>query len=81
MFQMASTSKGDGVKTRHASGSKLCDFLGGPAEFLKSEVPTVRDVMKKGLLLKKELIENSINRRNLTVRELSEKLAEEVMVK
>ena len=49
MFQMASTSKGDGAKTRHASGSKLRDFLGGPAEFLESEVPALRDVMRKGL--------------------------------
>ena len=82
MFQMVSTSKGDGVKTRHTSVSKLRDFLGGPAKFLESEVPTLRDVMRKGLLLQeKELIEKSVNRRNLTVRELSEKLAEEVMVK
>ena len=75
MFLMASTSKGDGVKTRQASGSKLRDFLGGPAEFLESDVPTLRDVMRKGLLLQeKELIEKSVNRRNLTGRELSEKL-------
>ena len=54
MFQMTSTSKGDGVTTRHASGSKLWDFLGGPAEFLESEVPTLRDVMRKGLLLQEK---------------------------
>ena len=54
MFQMASTSKGDGVKTRHASGSKLHDFLGGPAECLQCEVPTLRNVLRKGLLLQEK---------------------------
>ena len=41
-------------KTRHSSGSKWKDFIGPAKEFNPSEVPTLRAVLQKGLLLKDE---------------------------
>ena len=46
------SSKG-GSKTRQQSGSKLQDFVGAGKELDPSEVPTLRSIIKKGILIKK----------------------------
>ena len=40
--------------TRHSSGSKWKDFIVPAKEFNPSQVPTLRAVLQKGLLLKDE---------------------------
>ena len=52
---MASTSKmKQTVKTRNGSGTKLSEYPGGVKNFLISEIPTLRDVLRKGVLLQEE---------------------------
>ena len=45
------SSKG-GLKTRHQSGSKLQDYVGPGKELNASEVPTLRAIIQKGILIK-----------------------------
>ena len=49
------SSKG-GLKTRHQSGSKLQDYVGPGKEMDTTEVPTLRSVIQKGILIKKVAI-------------------------
>ena len=39
------------AKTRLASSTKLANYLGAGKDFDSSEVPTLRDVLRKGILL------------------------------
>ena len=39
------------AKTRLASSTKLANYLGAGKDFDPSEVPTLRDVLRKGILL------------------------------
>ena len=41
-----------GARTRHQSGSKLRELVGAGKEFLLSEVPTLRAVIQRGILIK-----------------------------
>ena len=38
-------------KTRHSSGTKISDFLGGGRKLLESELPTVKCAMRAVLYL------------------------------
>jgi hypothetical protein len=58
----AGTSKagaGSGPRTRHQSGNKLVDLVGPGKEFNPSEVPTLRAVMQKGILIKESMLEGT----------------------
>ena len=42
------------AKTRHASGSKMEEYLGTAKDFLHTEVPTLRDCLRLALFIQKE---------------------------
>ena len=44
------------VKTRRHSASKLSEFVGPTKEFLPSEVPTLRAIIQRGLLVRDRLL-------------------------
>ena len=45
---------GVGVRTRHASQSKLADYLGPGKALLYNELPTLRAILRQGLLFQEE---------------------------
>ena len=45
-----------GVKTRHTSGTKLEQYLGKGTALLPDELPTLRSVLRQGMLFKKERV-------------------------
>ena len=45
---------GVGVRTRHASQSKLADYLGPGKALLHNELPTLRAILRQGLLFQEE---------------------------
>ena len=57
-------------RTRHGSNTKLADYLGGAVlDFLHTEVATLRDVLRKGLLIKEEtMLEEGGGRKNYSAR-------------
>ena len=44
------------AKTRHQSGTKLSEFVGRGKEFVECEVPTLRAVIRKGILIKEKMM-------------------------
>jgi len=42
-------------RTRHSSATQLTEFVGCPKEFYLSDVPTLRAVIQRGLLIKERL--------------------------
>ena len=60
-------SKG-GAKTRHQSGTRLGELVGPGKEFVLSEVPTLRAIIQKGILIKERLmIEEMTSKKNILV--------------
>ena len=58
-------------KTRHTSGSKMSEYLGGGKELLPSEVPTLRSALQKALLVQEEfMFLEEGDRPNLSIREI-----------
>ena len=55
-------------RTRKKTGTKFSDFLGTGRDFLVSELPTLRDVLRYVVLLREQHEENA---RNITVREVA----------
>ena len=67
-------------KTRNDSGSKLTDYLGPGKEFLPTEVPTLRGVLRKALLIQEEhILDFCGDRRSLSVADLMIKVADSVI--
>ena len=54
------------VRTRHKSASNLSEFLGTGQEFLVSELPTLRDVLRFGIFLR----EKRDDQRNYSVKDM-----------
>ena len=73
---MAGKESSSKARTRHSSSTRLSDYLGGTGkEFLPSEVPTLRDVLQKGLLIQEcKMLEGGGGRKNYPVREMIEEL-------
>ena len=67
-------------RTRHSSSTLLAEFLGGPGcDFLPSEVPTLRDVLRKGLLIREgKMLEDGGDRKNYPVRPMIEELVSSI---
>ena len=66
------------VKTRHQSGNqKLREYVGNGKELDISEVPTLRAVIQKGLLIKENLLMESDNlrRHDISLSEVANKVA------
>ena len=67
-------------KTRHASGSKVGEYIGVGQDFLPSEVPTLRGSLRKILLLQeKYIMEEDGDRRNLPMSILMLEVAESIV--
>ena len=77
---MADSKNNKKVGTRNTSGTKLAEYLGGAGrEFLPSEVPTLRDVLRKGILIQEnKMLEEGGERKNFPVREMIEELVTDV---
>ena len=73
--QSVSCARMAGVKTRKKSGSHLSEYLGTGKELLVSELPTLRDILRYGLLVR-ELSEN--DPRNMTVKDVSKAIFDAV---
>ena len=67
------------MKTRHASGSKLGEYLGTGRDLLNSELPTLRDVLRLGIKYQEDKVCTEGKERNLyTVKELIRDVAKGV---
>ena len=63
------------AKTRGQIGLKLRDLVGPGKEFLPSDVPTLRGVMQRGLLIKERLmLEEGRGKKQVQVSEIVEEL-------
>ena len=67
-------------RTRHSSSTVLAEYLGGPGcDFLPTEVPTLRDVLRKGLLIREaKMLEDGGDRKNYPVRPMIEELVSNI---
>ena len=67
-------------RTRHSSSTALAEYLGGPGcDFLPTEVPTLRDVLRKGLLIREaQMLEDGGDRKNYPVRPMIEDLVSNI---
>ena len=63
-------------RTRHSSSTRLAEYLGPGTELLSTEVPTLRDILRKGLLIQEEkMLSQGGDRKNYPVRQMIEELA------
>ena len=67
-------------KTRHTSGTKRSEYLGGGKELLPSEVPSLRAALQKGLLVQEEfMFKDGGDRQNLTIRDTMQEVVGAIM--
>lgn len=67
-------------KTRHTSGTKMSEYLGGGKELLASEVPSLRAALQKGLLVQEEfMFKDGGDRQNLTIRDTMQEVVGAIM--
>ena len=65
---MSSTNK---KRTRHSSSTKLSEYLGPGAELLPTEVPTPRDILRKGILIQEEkMLSEGGERKNFPINQM-----------
>jgi hypothetical protein len=63
-------------RTRHSSSTRLDEYLGPGTELLRTEVPTLRDILRKELLIQEEkMLSQGGDRTNYPVRQMIEELA------
>ena len=55
------------MKTRHASGSKLGEYIGTGWDLLNSELPTLRDVLRFGIKYQEDKVCTEEKERNLYI--------------
>ena len=66
-------------KTRHASGTKISEYLGGGQSLLQSELPTVKACMRAALdLQEQKFLVQEIDRREYTVQKMMEELVPQI---
>ena len=75
-FQMSTSgSIKRGARTGHQSSSKLRELVGAGKEFLLSEVPTVRAVIQRGILIKERwMIEENTGQKKVLVGDIVREL-------
>ena len=62
-------------KPRHSSGSSMSSYLGPGKELIQTEVPTLRAVLRKAILIQEEhMFQEGGDRRNLPVKEMIEQV-------
>ena len=67
---------GPNPKTRHASGTKMSDLLGPGKEFTLSELSTLREILRYGIWLR---IENVEDQRNYNNKEIAKDIVGKVL--
>ena len=65
-------------RTRFGITSKLTKLIGTGREFLPSEVPTLRSVIRKGIFIQEENLHDNVTRNNYSIKEMALDLASEV---
>ena len=65
-------------RTRSGITSNLTLLIGSGREFLPSEVPTLRSVIRKGILLQEENLSDDGTRNNYSINEMAKSLASQV---
>ena len=69
-----------GPKTRHEAGTSLADVTGPGEPMAQTELPTFRGVLRHGIYLQeKKLLEEGVDRRNYSIKQLSMDVTMEVM--
>ena len=68
-------SGGSKPRTRHSSDCKMSSYAGSPQDFSPADVPTLRAVIRRGLLLKEEMKEGGIDLRHYSARAIAHDLA------
>ena len=72
---MSSPGSSKVLRTRHQSGSKLTQLVGPGKEFMPIEVPTMRAVIQRGLLIKERLqLEQETTKTDIQASEISVEL-------
>ena len=61
-------------KTRHASGTKMEEYLGAAKDLLHTEVPTLRDCLRLALFLKKRNFIELENGKTTKIKEIVEEV-------
>ena len=69
------TPGGSKPRTRQASSCKLSGFVGAGKEFSLADVPTVRAVIRRGLLLKEQKAEEGVDHKNYPTKDMARDLA------
>ena len=63
------------TRTRHKSSTKMTEYLGPATDLLLTEVPTLRDILRKGLLIQEEkMIAEGGGRKNFPVKQMIDEL-------
>ena len=65
IYNMA--QKSPATPTRLSSNSKLIELVGPGKEFIPSEVPTLRSVIQKDILMQQDNLHNNIRRHKLLI--------------
>ena len=74
-FSDMAASGGSKPRTRHSSDCKMSSYAGSPQDFSPADVPTLRAVIRRGLLLKEEMKEGGIDPRHYSARAIAHDLA------
>ena len=68
------------TKTRHEAGTSLADVTGPGEPMAQTELPTLRGVLKHAIYLQeKKLLEEGVDRRNYSIKQLSRDVTMEVV--
>ena len=69
------SGEGSKPRTRHNSSCKLSTYVGAAKEFSLADVPTVRAVIRRGLLLKEQKLLEGIDTRHYSAKQIARDLA------
>ena len=72
---MATSGGGSKPRTRHSSDCKMSAFVGAGKEFSLADVPTNRAVIRRGILLKEQNIQDGIDARHYPAYAIARDLA------
>ena len=67
------------TRTGLSSDEKLIELVGTGKEFLPSEVPTLRDVIRKGIQIQQDNIYKGISRNNYSMSNMTRELTKLVI--
>ncbi len=65
--------------TRSSSKSKISELIGTGIDFIPSEVPTLRGIIRKAILIQEDNLHNNIARTNHRIADISLELAQLIL--